>query len=61
VHEFIRDRLGFAGVVTRIVYGGSVTPQNARAMFEMPDIDGALVGGAALRANDFLEICRAAE
>lgn len=61
VHEFIRDRLGAAGVVTRIVYGGSVTPQNARAMFEMPDIDGALVGGAALRANDFLEICRAAE
>ena len=61
VHEFIRDRLGAAGVVTRIVYGGSVTPQNAQAMFAMPDIDGALVGGAALRANDFLEICRAAE
>ncbi len=61
VHRFIRAKLGPAGVVTRIVYGGSVTPLNAQSMFAMPDIDGALVGGAALRAHDFLEICRAAE
>lgn len=61
VHEFIRRGLGPAGVITRIVYGGSVTPSNAQSMFAMPDIDGALVGGAALRASDFLEICRAAE
>lgn len=61
VHQFIRRKLGTAGIVTRIIYGGSVTPLNAHSMFAMPDIDGALVGGAALRANDFLEICRAAE
>lgn len=61
VHEFIRRKLGAPGAMTRIVYGGSVTPLNAQPMFAMPDIDGALVGGAALRAHDFLAICRAAE
>lgn len=61
VHQFIRDQLGSAGALTRIVYGGSVNPLNARTLFSMPDIDGALVGGAALKAQDFLEICRAAE
>lgn len=40
----------------RILYGGSVKPSNAADLFEMPDIDGALVGGASLVANDFLEI-----
>lgn len=61
VHKFIRDDLGSAGGLTRIVYGGSVNPGNARTLFAMPDIDGALVGGAALKAQDFLDICRAAE
>jgi len=61
VHQFIRCKLGAQGAMTRIVYGGSVTPLNAQPMFTMPDIDGALVGGAALRAHDFLAICRAAE
>lgn len=61
VHHFIRSELGQYGGLTRIIYGGSVTPLNAKALFSMPDIDGALVGGAALKAQDFLEICQAAE
>jgi triosephosphate isomerase len=43
----------------RIVYGGSVKAGNAAALFAMPNIDGALVGGAALQADEFLAICRA--
>lgn len=43
-----------------ILYGGSVKPNNARTLFSMPDIDGALVGGASLNAQDFLAICEAA-
>lgn len=45
----------------RILYGGSVKADNAASLFAMPDIDGALVGGASLQANDFVAICRAAE
>ncbi|HEU5315927.1 MAG TPA: triose-phosphate isomerase [Chloroflexota bacterium] len=44
----------------RIQYGGSVTPTNAAELFSQPEIDGALVGGASLKAEDFLAICRAA-
>ena len=44
----------------KILYGGSVKPDNAAALFEQADIDGALVGGAALKAADFVAICRAA-
>ena len=43
-----------------ILYGGSVKADNAASLFAMPDIDGALVGGASLVANDFLAICHAA-
>jgi len=43
-----------------ILYGGSVKADNAASLFAMPDIDGALVGGASLLANDFQAICRAA-
>jgi triosephosphate isomerase len=42
--------------VIRIVYGGSVKPDNAAALAEQPDIDGALVGGASLKADDFMGI-----
>jgi len=45
----------------RILYGGSVKPQNAAELFSMPDIDGGLIGGASLVASDFLAICRAAD
>ena len=57
-----------AGAVTpdfadalRIVYGGSVKAENAGALFAQPDIDGALVGGASLDAEQFLSICRHAQ
>jgi len=46
---------------TRILYGGSVKPQNAQSLLEQPDVDGALVGGASLKADDFLPIVRAAQ
>ncbi len=63
MHAFIRDYIGtIAGVdpvVTRIVYGGSVKSNNAAQLFAQPDIDGALVGGAALIAADFLAIINA--
>lgn len=43
----------------RILYGGSVKPANAASLFAMPDIDGGLIGGAALKAEDFYAICTA--
>ena len=46
---------------TRILYGGSVTADNAAALFGMKNVDGALVGGASLKANSFADICKAAE
>ena len=61
VHAFIRQQLGEMGSVVRILYGGSVKPNNAKTLFACADIDGALVGGASLVAEDFLTICRAAE
>jgi len=57
VHAFIRRRI-FKG--TRILYGGSVKPDNAAAIFAKPDVDGGLIGGASLVAKDFLAICAAA-
>jgi triosephosphate isomerase len=57
VHAFLRRKLS---VDTRILYGGSVKPQNAPAIFAMPDVDGGLIGGASLVAKDFIEIVRAA-
>ena len=44
----------------KILYGGSVKPDNAAILFAQPDIDGGLIGGAALKAADFVAICRAA-
>ncbi|HEY6130881.1 MAG TPA: triose-phosphate isomerase [Halioglobus sp.] len=64
MHAFIHNILGDIGSVdaaeTRILYGGSVKPDNAAQLFAQPDIDGALVGGAALVAADFLAIINAA-
>src|SRR3954469_22326730 len=57
VHALIRERI-FKG--TPILYGGSVKPDNAAAIFSMPDVDGGLIGGASLVAKDFLAIVRAA-
>lgn len=63
VHGLLRAQLQAAsGHASRIkiLYGGSVKPDNAAALFAQPDIDGALVGGASLKAADFVAICRAA-
>ena len=43
-----------------IQYGGSVKPDNAAELFGQPDIDGGLIGGASLNADDFIAICKAA-
>jgi triosephosphate isomerase (TIM) len=61
---FIRDVLRGRGAeadAVRILYGGSVKPGNARELLALPDVDGALVGGAALDAEDFAAIVEAAE
>ena len=58
VHGFLRKQLL---AETRIVYGGSVKPANAEAIFAMPDVDGGLIGGASLAAADFAAIARAAQ
>lgn len=64
MHAFIRrcleDIQGIDADATRVLYGGSVKPGNAAELFAQPDIDGALVGGAALVAEDFLAIINAA-
>jgi triosephosphate isomerase len=44
----------------QILYGGSVKGDNAAPLFSMPDIDGGLIGGASLDANEFVAICQAA-
>lgn len=60
VHALLRSRLAGAGAgEVSVLYGGSVKGSNAAALFAMPDIDGALVGGASLEANEFLTIARA--
>jgi triosephosphate isomerase len=60
-HQFIRQRIaarnGDVADAVRILYGGSVKPDNAEALFAMPDIDGGLIGGASLDAKAFLSIC----
>lgn len=63
VHAVLRAQLHAAtdrSGVMRILYGGSVKPDNAAELFAQPDIDGGLIGGAALKAADFSAICRAA-
>ncbi len=63
-HAAIRLRLGECGVTfaeeIRILYGGSVKPSNAAELFSMADVDGGLIGGASLLADDFFAICRSA-
>ena len=65
VHALIRRRLNrvdaTAAQAIRIVYGGSVNPENIRALLAIEEIDGVLVGGASLKADAFISICTAAE
>jgi triosephosphate isomerase (TIM) len=64
VHAFIRARIGARdakiAAATRILYGGSVKAGNAADLFAMPDVDGGLIGGASLKADEFLRILAAA-
>jgi triosephosphate isomerase len=61
VHACLRAALADAGAAsTRILYGGSVKGDNAAALFAQPDIDGGLIGGASLKAAEFVAICQAA-
>lgn len=61
VHNFIRDkmhsRFGNEGNKMRLLYGGSVKPSNAFELLSIRDVNGALIGGASLKATDFLTIC----
>jgi triosephosphate isomerase len=65
VHAMIRGKVAALdatiGGSVRILYGGSVKASNAREIFAMPDIDGGLVGGASLNADEFARICAAAD
>lgn len=62
-HAFMRDelkkRFGAEGAKMRILYGGSVKPSNAKELLGVANVDGALIGGASLKADDFLAIYRA--
>jgi triosephosphate isomerase len=64
MHAFIRDKIAHVDVkvarALRVLYGGSVKPENAAELFGQEDIDGGLVGGAALDAQQFVEIVKAA-
>lgn len=64
VHTFLRGKIASIDAriadSLRILYGGSVKAENATTLFSQPDVDGGLVGGASLKAEEFLNICRAA-
>jgi triosephosphate isomerase len=65
VHAFLRDAIGrlwnkHAAERVRIQYGGSMKPDNAKGLLAQPDVDGGLIGGAALKADSFLAIVNAA-
>jgi triosephosphate isomerase len=59
IRAWLRERCENADGV-RILYGGSVKPENAAELFAVDDVDGGLIGGASLVAKNFLAICRAA-
>lgn len=65
VHAHIRAEIGRSdakiAAALRILYGGSVKAANAREIFAMADVDGGLIGGASLKADEFLKICAAAQ
>ena len=66
IHEAIRSKLGSlyepdVAKSIRIIYGGSVTPDNSSSLMAQPDVDGALVGGASLDADLFYAIIKAAK
>ncbi|WP_300925995.1 triose-phosphate isomerase, partial [Turicimonas muris] len=60
LRDSVKSRNSDAGDSLRIIYGGSVKPSNAQKLFACPDIDGGLIGGASLKAEDFYAIAQAA-
>jgi triosephosphate isomerase (TIM) len=60
IRKILRELAGSVGDGIRIQYGGSVKPENAQELMSQPDVDGALVGGASLKAKDFLAIVKGA-
>jgi triosephosphate isomerase len=64
VHALIRSRISEKDATIaaslRVLYGGSVKAANAAELFAMPDVDGGLIGGASLKADEFASICAAA-
>lgn len=61
VRALVSDRSKEAGERTRVLYGGSMKPDNAAELLALPDVDGGLIGGASLKADDFLAIAEAAQ
>ena len=64
IHAFIREKIAenYGQEIannTTILYGGSCKPDNAQELFSNPDVDGGLIGGAALKAEDFIQIVNA--
>ncbi|GAC1479396.1 MAG: triose-phosphate isomerase [Candidatus Dormibacteria bacterium] len=59
IRGLLRETFHDGAAAMRILYGGSVTPANARSLMQEPEIDGALVGGASLKADDFTRIAQA--
>ncbi len=57
IRKFVADKYGAKGSMMRLLYGGSVKPSNAADLMAVANVDGALVGGASLKADDFLGIC----
>jgi len=61
VHAFMRERVAQSDIETaqslRIIYGGNVKKENARAIFAKPDVDGGLIGGVSLDVDQFIKIC----
>lgn len=60
VHSFIRKLLKGQNLSLPILYGGSVNTKNAQELFSSPEVDGALVGGASLKGEDFVSLCQSA-
>jgi triosephosphate isomerase len=60
IRALVADRDAEAAERVRILYGGSVKPENAVELLALPDVDGALVGGASLQAESFAQIVAAA-
>lgn len=60
IRQFVAAQNAASADALRLLYGGSVNPGNAQELFSKPDIDGGLIGGAALKSADFLAVCKAA-